>query len=123
MKKFYRVVLILAVAFVTTGISCGGNGGVINGPFRVTIFAQSLPITKTLVWDANPPGDMVTNYTVKYDNQIIGNPVTTSQLFTVDTAGTHRLTVSATNAWGTSTDTFIDINVVIPLAPRNLRVQ
>jgi hypothetical protein len=86
------------------------------------IHAQSLPITKTLVWDANPVGDGVTGYTVRLDGVVIGNPTLPSQAFTVTTVGAHTLTVVATNTWGSSAPGTLNINVIVPSNPANLRV-
>ena len=41
----------------------------------VTIHAQSVPITKTLTWDANPAADGVLNYVVRLDTVVVGSPV------------------------------------------------
>lgn len=88
-----------------------------------TIYAQSLPITKTVVWDPNPATDQVTLYTVTLDGTTIGTPTTPSQQFTVTTAGAHTLTVSATNLWGTSPATALAINVKLPDKPTNPKIQ
>mgnify|MGYP003334732990 CR=1 FL=1 len=86
------------------------------------LYAQSLPVTKTLAWDANPASDAVTNYTVRLDGTVIGNPTTPTQAFTINTAGLHTLSVTATNTWGTSQASTLSLNVVVPSAPANLRV-
>lgn len=92
-------------------------------PGTITLEAQTLPITKTLAWDANPASDAVTNYVVRLDGVIIGSPVTTTQLFTITTLGSHTLAVRAVNLWGESVDTTLTVNVVLPAKPTGLRLQ
>lgn len=92
-------------------------------PVVWTIYAQSLPVTKTLAWDANPPGDAVLTYTVQLDSVTIGTPTGTTQLVTFTTGGAHVLRVSATNMWGTSGWATLNANVVGPGSPGNLHFQ
>ena len=92
-------------------------------PGMVTIYAQTLPITKTLVWDANAPTDAVTNYTVRLDGAVAGSPTAPSQAVTFTTVGAHVLTVTATNLWGTSTPATLTVNVAPPASSANLRIQ
>jgi len=89
----------------------------------VTVYAQTLPVTKTLAWNANATSEGVINYTVRLDTVVIGNPTGTTQQVTINTAGPHVLTVTATNQWGTSPPATLNINVVIPTAPQNLNIQ
>lgn len=89
----------------------------------ITIFAQALPVTKTVAWDPNAATDQVTNYTVMLDAIVIGNPTGTSQSVTFTTAGAHTLAVTATNVWGTSAPTSLAVNVVVPAAPQKVRIQ
>lgn len=91
-------------------------------PAVVVLHAQTLPITKTLVWDASVPTEQVTNYVVKLDGVTIGSPTSPSQVFTITSPGPHTLSVSAVNPWGSSTDATLAINVVLPSRPNNLRV-
>lgn len=88
-----------------------------------TVYAQSLPITKTFAWDANPVGDAVTSYTVRLDGTVVGNPSGLTQAFTINTTGAHALTLTATNIWGTSAPTTLNFNVVLPSSPSNGRIQ
>jgi hypothetical protein len=88
-----------------------------------TVYAQTLPITKTVAWDANPAGDGVLSYTVQLDGVTVGSPTVTTQTVTFTTAGAHVLRVSATNQWGVSGYTTLTVNVVVPANPANLRLQ
>lgn len=89
----------------------------------VVVEAQSLPIAKTLVWSANPATDNVTNYTVTEDGTVIGNPTVPSQSITFNSLGTHTLTVTATNSFGTSGPATLTIVVQLPTAPAGLKLQ
>lgn len=114
MKRLLYALALCALTLV--GSAC-------KNPIVVTIFAQTLPVTKTLIWDANPASDQVTNYTVRLDSTLVGNPTTPTQAVVFTTAGAHALTVTATNTWGTSPATTLNVNVVIPGAPGNPRIQ
>lgn len=92
-------------------------------PGVTTVYAQTLPITKTVMWDPNPPEDAVINYVVRLDGVVIGSPTGVEQVFTVSTAGTHTLTVVAVNAWGESSPGTLVINVVLPTAVKNVRIK
>ena len=94
-----------------------------NSGLFVTIEAQSLPIARTVLWDANATSDAITNYVVRLDNTIVGSPVGTSQPITITTLGTHTVSVVAVNLWGTSAPTTLTINVVAPAQVVNLRLQ
>ena len=89
----------------------------------VTIHAQTLPAVRTLTWNPNPVGDAVINYTVQLDGATIGNPTVTQQAVTFNTVGTHTLSVSATNAWGTGPAATLIVNVVVPGTPQNLQLK
>jgi len=91
--------------------------------FVVTLEAQTLPITKTVAWDANAPADAVTNYVVRLDAAIVGSPVGTTQLVTFTSLGTHTITVVAQNLWGLSSPATLVVNVIAPNAPANIRLQ
>ena len=52
-----RLLLVAACALLLT--SCA------RSPF--TVYAQSLPITKTIAWDANPVSDAVSTYSLWLD--------------------------------------------------------
>lgn len=112
MKK-YLLVLALVIGACAVAI----NHGV------VVVHAQTLPATKTLAWDANPAGDGVINYVVKLDTVTIGTPAGLTQAVTFTTAGMHTLTVAAVNTWGTGPATTLNVNVVVPGNPNNLRLQ
>lgn len=112
MKKILLAVLMTVVTF--SSISCDKV---------FTVYAQSLPVTKTLAWDANAAADAVINYTVRLDGTVIGSPTGTTQAFTINAVGAHSLTVTATNIWGTSTPMTLNFNVVIPGVPSNGRIQ
>lgn len=112
MKRLVILPILLSIILIAAG--CNRT---------VVVHAQTLPVNRTLVWDANPPEDNVTNYTVRLDGTIVGNPTIPSQTITFTTAGKHILTVTATNEWGTSGPATLNVNVVIPNNPNNLRLQ
>jgi len=92
-------------------------------PGVLTIHAQSLPVMKTVGWDANPASDAVINYTVTLD---AGPPVNTANLtqpVIFATAGSHVIHLTATNLWGTGPETTLTVNVVIPARPNGIRLQ
>lgn len=111
-KKFILLTIVLAIA-------C--SVAIRNG--MVTIRAQSLPVTRTLAWDANAASDNVINYTVTLDSVGIGNPTGTTQSVVFTTIGVHTLTVTATNSFGTSLPATLSVNVIIPGRPANPRLQ
>lgn len=119
MKK-YIIGLVLAGLIALLGLLS-------NRPI-VTIYAQTLPITKTVTWDANPAADAVNQYDVWLDSgphtvvlAVAPQPYTTSVTFT--TGGLHTIRATATNFWGTSTETTLAVNVVVPAKPSGLRLQ
>ena len=83
------VLMLVIVAGLVACVSFWPRGSVL------VIHAQSLPITKTLVWDANPVGDAVTGYTVRLDGIVIGSPTLPSQAFTVTMAEDYDEDVAA----------------------------
>jgi hypothetical protein len=87
------------------------------------VWAQSLPATKTFAWDARPVNESVSSYTVRLDGVTIGNPTGTTQQFTITTTGTHVLTVTATNTWGTSSPSTLNFLVIVPSSPANPRIE
>jgi hypothetical protein len=90
----------------------------------VTIHAQSLPIMRTVAWDANPASDNVTMYVVRLDGVVVGAAVTgTTHPITITAAGPHTVAVRAVNLWGESPDAVLNFNVVVPGAPSGLRFQ
>ena len=113
--KWRAFVVVLSALLVT--------GALAKHKKETIIEAQSLPITKTLVWDANPASDAVINYTVTLDGATVGNPVGTSQPVTFTTLGAHVLGVTATNLFGTSPMSTLTVNVIIPGSPKNPKIQ
>lgn len=91
-----------------------------NLPGVITIYAQTLPITKTLVWDVTPNAD---SYIVTQDAAQIGTPTATSQSITITSVGGHTFTVAAKNIWGTSTPTSLTVNVALPTAPTGMGIK
>jgi hypothetical protein len=91
-------------------------------PGVIVLRAQTLPVTVTLAWDANPASDNVTNYVVRLDGVVVGSPTGTSQLCTITTAGLHTFAVRAVNLFAESPDSTLTVNVVVPRGPTNLRV-
>jgi hypothetical protein len=89
--------------------------------------AQS-PIAVRIQWDPNPASDGVTSYTVVVDG---GSPITvlpTACTTTVCTLGaslsigSHTVSVSATNDWGTGPATTLVKALIVPGAPKNLTI-
>lgn len=116
MKKIILATLILVGIF-----SCGGKIGVVTIPSgTITIEAQTLPITRVFAWDVVSNADA---YNVGLDGTNIGAPTVPQQSFTITSIGTHTLTVSAFNTWGTGPISTLIINVVVPGAPANLKVH
>lgn len=115
-----RLLIALVVIVV---LACAAKFVPLPTPGVVTVYAQTLPVAKTLAWDANAAADAVTHYTVTLDGVVVGSPTAPSQAVTFATVGSHVLTVTATNVWGTSTPATLTVNVVLPAAPLNLRIQ
>ena len=92
----------------------------VKSPLVITIHAQSLPVTKTLAWDA--PSDAV-SYIVTQDGVTSGSPTATTQPITITTVGSHTFTVTAVNLWGSSAPASLTVNVVLPGKPANVKVQ
>lgn len=95
-------------------------------PGEIVLNAQTLPLTKTLVWDpsvvdaTHPPPD---NYVVTLDGVTIGSPVGTSILVTFTTPGAHAITVAAVDMWGSSAAVPLAVKVNVPNDPKNARFQ
>ena len=121
MKRYIVLTMVLLFTGCAWLLRPGGPGGL---PGEMTLYAQTLPITKTVEWDANPATDEVTHYTVRVNAQTLP-PVTvgTSAQVTFTTEGTHVLAVSATNAWGTSAETTLTVNVRLPGNPGKIRIR
>ena len=109
--------MISFCALLIGGSACAGASGV------AILAAQSLPVTKTLAWDANPVAEGVLHYTVTMDGVLVGAPTATTQAVTFTTPGAHTLTVSATNQWDTGPASTLLVTVVIPTGTVNLRLQ
>lgn len=89
--------------------------------------AQTLPVTKTLAWDAPASGcaaPEVCTYAVTLDGTTVATGLSAlSQAVTFTTAGNHTLGVAATNQWGTGPAGTLSVVVVLPGSPRNPRIQ
>jgi hypothetical protein len=121
MKRY--VILFAVLAALVACALFGPPSPVVIPGVTVTLVAQSLPINRTVVWDANPVADLVTNYVVRLDGVVIGSPTSTTQPFTITALGSHTLTVVAVNFWGESPPGTLTVNVVAPSAPSGLRIQ
>lgn len=120
MKRTIAVVaVILALVACATFLTPNKPGL----PGTVTLVAQSLPIQRTVVWDANPVGDAVINYVVRLDGAVVGSPTAASQPITITALGAHTISVVAVNSWSESTPATLAINVVGPGKPTGLRIQ
>lgn len=118
--KSLRLRLVLWLGAMLLAVACATV--LVHPPGVLTVYAQTLPATKTLLWDANPAGDAVLNYTVTLDAVAVGSPVVPSQSLTFATAGTHTIKVTAVNTWGPGAATTLTVNVIVPSAPTNLRL-
>jgi hypothetical protein len=121
MKRYVILFAVLAAIACVTLI--GPPSPVVIPGVTVTLEAQSLPIARTVVWDANPVTDFVTNYVVRLDGVVIGSPTGTTQPISITSAGPHTVTVVAVNLWGESAPGSFTFNVVVPGQPANLRFQ
>ena len=117
--------LTLTVALFGTslilGIACRSGHALV-----VRLDAQTLPITRTLAWDApiaDPNTGAVEFYVVRLDGTEVGRPTATTQSVTFTTLGSHTLTVTAENQWGSSAPVSLTVIVRAPGSPRNPRVQ
>lgn len=114
-----RILIAIVVLFFLAACA----GWFHHTPLVITIEAQSLPITRTLTWDANAASDGVLNYVVTQDGVDIGSPTGVTQPFTITALGTHTFTVKAINLWGESPTGTLTVNVVLPGKPANVRIQ
>ena len=114
MTRCVTVLLILLFCALLPG--CGT-------PLVVTVEAQSLPIDRTVAWDANAASDGVTHYTVTLDATLVGSPTGLTQVVTFASAGSHTIQLRAVNGWGASAPATLTVNVVVPASPANLRLQ
>lgn len=108
------VALLIACAMTTSGI---------------VVRAQTLPVTKALVWTPRPASEAITAYTVTLDGgtPIMVDPMTCAatctQPVTFTTAAQHTLSLTATNVWGTGPPSTLTVTVIVPGAPTGLRIQ
>lgn len=98
-----------------------------NNPSTIILEAQTLPITKTVAWDASlvdANHAAPDNYVVKLDNTQVGTPTVLTQAVTFTTAGSHDVSVQAqSNLWGLSSAAVLHVIVNVPNPPSNLRLQ
>ena len=93
------------------------------------VLGQPLPITKTVIWNANDPLEGVLYYELGLDDEprLIIKPLplqTTLQgPVTFQTAGIHVIKVRATNDWGTSADATLTVTVAVPSPPTGIMIQ
>lgn len=110
----------LAIALALILVACAS---VSKPPLVLTLSAQTLPVTRTLVWT----GNAADTWTVTLDGTVIGSPSVMSQVFTVSTPGTvatpHVLTVTSNNVWGTAVSQPLSFVVVLPTVASNLKIQ
>ena len=107
---------VVAILFTMLWSACG--------PVVTTVYAQTLPVTKTLAWDqADEVSAGVTGWIVTLDGTTVSSPTVKTQAVTLTTAGAHTLTVRAVNVWGTSAPSTLSVNVVVPASPSGLRLQ
>ena len=121
--KTDRFLFGLCTLFLLIGYSALLIGGCAGAASVAIVSAQSLPVTKTLAWDPNPPAEGVLHYTVTMDGVIVGSPTATTQAVIFTTPGAHTLTVSATNQWDTGPASPLVVTVIIPTMTVNLRLQ
>jgi len=119
MKHTRRTLIVIAALLFV--IACGALFNRVPGV--VTLEAQSLPITRTLAWDANALSDMVTHYVVRQDGAVLGSPTGTTQTVTITTLGMHTFAVRAVSLWGESVDAVLVVNVVVPGTVRNIAIR
>lgn len=115
MKKI--LLLILSVLFAA---SCSSISPIIR------IEAQSLPVSKLLLWDAGPVDSMhsvADSYEVFLDGASIGSPSATSQPFTITTLGSHTLSVVVKGTWGSSAPSVLNFIVSVPSQATNLKIK
>lgn len=69
-----------------------------------TLYAQSLPVTLTVTWNANPVSDNVTGYEVSIDAAAPIGVIGTTTPITVTSFGHHVISVVAVNVMLTCDD-------------------
>ncbi len=100
---------------------------------KITLKAQSLPVTKQLAWDmANAVSDGVTDYTITFDGVARTVPATVactpdpskcSVAQTFATIGPHTISVTATNLWSTSAPALLTVTVTLPRSPTGITIK
>lgn len=91
--------------------------------------AQSLPISKIIVWDPNPAADEVTSYAVVIDGAppviVQAGSCTTecTSPWLITATGAHTIQLTATNDWGTGVPASLTVTVRVPGKSNNLRIR
>jgi hypothetical protein len=117
MKRIAAVTIALVIAAACVSLwrpGAPGMGGV------VTLEAQTLPISRTLAWDAGANAD---SYIVTQDGTPIGTPVGLTQPISIATLGSHTFSVVSVNLWGQSAPATLTVNVVSPGQSGNIRIR
>ena len=122
MQKRHIIRILCGLVLCATLVYAQDFFGVRKGGILL-VYAQSLPLTKTFAWTDDPTADPATSHTVTLDSVVIPSTVAQQTAFTVTTLGTHTLTVTETNVWGTSPAATLIINVKTPAVPTAPRVQ
>lgn len=95
-----RPVILVALFGSLLSVSCKST------TIMTTLYAQSLPSTRTVAWDPRPAAENVVAYKVQLDSGTVqrvpltactGTPVVCSAQFSVATFGVHTIFVMATN--------------------------
>lgn len=118
MKRNLLIAIVLVVALACASLFHRTPPGV------VTIYAQTLPIVKTVAWDQPDEATAgVTGWTVRLDGTVVGTPTVKTQAITLTAVGAHTVSVVATNLWGVSSPATLTFTVVLASAPGNVRIQ
>lgn len=124
-----KAILLMVLAYTALAggmIACKGK---VNLPVIMTLYAQSLPSTVKVEWDANATEEQVTFYSVSLDNgpaDIIdgtfdcGPTKKCTATIIINSNGVHSVSVTAKNAWDSSLPTVVQFNVAPPSKPRNI---
>lgn len=115
MKRLLVTLLLATVIF-----ACVHKIGPVTLPTGVVVIeAQSLPVTKHFAWNASTNAD---DYVATLDGVNIGTTTGLVVPFTITTLGSHTLTVTARNIWGTSAPAQLVVVVQLPSNPGGLAV-
>ncbi len=102
-------------------------------PRKVTVKAQSLPVTRQIAWDQNGAvAEGIIDFTVTFDG--VTRTVTAAVACTPDpqkcqtpqvfaTTGTHSLTVTANSLWGSSAPAALTVVVTLPHSPSGITIK